>query len=186
MEKPREWWIDPAPCDEEMPNTFDCFSFEPDQGPLNWRASLIRVVPARAYEAERTAHAETKARLEEELAEQYAAGVSAGAHAERKRADELAIKLHESNMNSRTPMTNTGWPYEKKLHEQLAELRAQAELLAQALEKIHDMNFTQEVADAAMIAEEALEQYRNGTRAGAKTPSETDIDPERDERFGGR
>jgi len=40
--------------------------------------------------------------------------------------------------------------------------------------------------DRGNIARTALAHYRNGTIAGAKTPSETDIDPERDERFGGR
>ena len=42
----REWWIDPTPCDDEMGNIFDAFSKEPEQGPIAWRSSLIRVVKA--------------------------------------------------------------------------------------------------------------------------------------------
>lgn len=45
----REWWIDPTPCDEEMPNVFDAFSEHPGQGPLPWQAALICVVPKSAY-----------------------------------------------------------------------------------------------------------------------------------------
>lgn len=47
----RKWWIDPTPCDEDMPNVFDAFSEHPGQGHLSWQASLIKVIEVEALHA---------------------------------------------------------------------------------------------------------------------------------------
>ncbi len=61
--RPREWWIDPEPCDEDMPSVVDAFSEHPGQGPLQWQASLLHVVEKSAYDALKAELEQAKAQL---------------------------------------------------------------------------------------------------------------------------
>lgn len=58
MSEPREFWVDPLPCDEDIQDVFDAFLEHPRQGPLQWQGSLVRVIEYAAY-------AKLKSRLEE-------------------------------------------------------------------------------------------------------------------------
>ncbi len=58
----REWWIDPASCDDEMDNVHDAFTTHPGQGPLVWQVSLVRVREVRPRDDERIAKACEKLR----------------------------------------------------------------------------------------------------------------------------
>jgi hypothetical protein len=55
-----------------------------------------------------------------------------------RRCEELSLRLHECNMNSRAPMTNTGWPHEKKLHEQLSASQARVADLTEQVERVRE------------------------------------------------
>lgn len=45
----RVWWVDPESMDDEV-GIYDTFDKHPGQGPLQWQASLIKVVPASELE----------------------------------------------------------------------------------------------------------------------------------------
>lgn len=73
----------------------------------------------------------------------------------RERVAELEIKLHEANMS--LPMTNSGWPYEKKLHQEIENLTAQVTGLREALEMY------QKIAEADCLPYEKQKQFGRET-----------------------
>lgn len=83
-------------------------------------------------------------------------------------AEKLERELAEAK--AQLQMTNSGWPHEKKLHEQLAQERAKSAELVEALECISKFKERypareQDIGDdstEACLAQEALAKYKGG------------------------
>jgi len=76
-------------------------------------------------------------KLEQELKEMHFAYAKAKTELYEAKAEieRLSVKLHEANMS--IPVTNHGWPYEKRLHEQIQSRDVLIERLVEIIKRDH-------------------------------------------------